>query len=252
MGLTYSVITVCLNAGRTIADTVRSVLSQQPLPRQYLLVDGGSTDDTLAQVEAARTRLPPAPAVDLRLLQQSPLGPGVAGIPAAWNQALLLADADLIMILNADDWYEPNAAATVLRAAEQHPEADLFVSAIHYRSAPDAAVLRTQGPRRLGWLPVLMPVPHPGCFVRRRVYERLGPYDVRYAISADYDFIYRAARAGCVFRYLPEALVSMRPGGLARQRLPLARRETRDIARRHGAGLLLPNAAFLLRWWLQR
>jgi len=251
MNLSYGVITICLNAGRTIADTLQSVVLQQPPPRQYIIVDGGSEDDTLQQIALARTRLPAAASVDLRLEAQLHR-PGAAGIPAAWNQGLRRIDADIVFIVNADDWYEPHAAATVLHAFSDHPAADLVVAPIQYRTAPAAPVLRVQRPRSLRWLPVLMPIPHPGCFVRRRVYDRIGLFSEDYAVSADYEFIYRAARAGCSIHALGEPLVSMRPGGFARQRLALARRETFRIARAQGAGALLPAAAFLVRWLLNR
>ncbi len=250
----YVVITACLNAGKTIGDTVRSVLSQTPPPRQYLIIDGGSQDDTLERVAEARRSLPSPAAVDVRVEPQRPLAPGAAGIPSAWNQALeAVAEPDpVIFILNADDWYEDGAAKTVLEAFAQHPEADIVACPVQYRAAPGGPVLGVQPLRSLRWIPFLMPVPHPGCFVRRQVYERLGRFSEQYVISADYDFVYRAVRGGCRFHGLGRPLVSMRPGGLARQRRRLARRETFLIARRHGAGLLRPGAAFLVRCLLNR
>ena len=145
----YAVITACLNAGSTIADTLRSVLSQTPPPRQFIVVDGGSQDDTLERVEAARLNLPAASA--FRLETQRP-APGAAGIPAAWNQALRLVAGephDAVFILNADDWYEPGAAAAVLKAFAEHPHADIVTAAIQYRAGPGAPVLRRQQPRSL-------------------------------------------------------------------------------------------------------
>jgi glycosyltransferase involved in cell wall biosynthesis len=252
MSLSYGVITICLNAGKTIGDTVRSVLGQQPPPRQYVIVDGGSTDDTLTQVAAARAAVPAAASVDLRLEPQRQRPGSAAGIPAAWNQGLEHLDAEIVCIINADDWYEPETAATVLQAFADHPDADLVVAPIQYRNAPGSPVLRVQQPRSLRWLPALMPVPHPGCFVRRRVYERIGVFNEEFAVSADYEFIYRAARAGCRLHRLDRPLVSMRPGGFARQRLALARRETFRIGRAHSGGTLVPAAAFLLRWLTRR
>lgn len=243
MNLSYGVITICLNAGKTIADTLQSVAAQQPPPRQYVIVDGGSQDDTLERIRAS--------GLEARLETQT-RHPGAAGIPAAWNQALRCIDADIVSILNADDWYEPHAAATVLQTFADHPAADLVVAPIQYRTAPGGPVLRIQRPRSLLWLPLLMPLPHPGCFVRRRVYDRLGAFSEDYAVSADYEFIYRAHRAGCRIHTLNEPLVSMRPGGFARQRRALARQETFRIARTHGGGLLLPGVAFVVRWLLKR
>jgi len=248
----YAVITICLNAGRTIADTVGSVLSQTPAPARYIFVDGGSQDDTLARIQEACAGSPAAARVPILIETQSPV-PRAAGIPAAWNQALrAITHEEVVFILNADDWYEPDAAATVLNVLAEDPAADIVLTPIVYREAPGRPILRRQAPCSLRWLPVLMPLPHPGCFVRRRVYDRLGLFSEDYSISADYDFIYRAARAGCRFHRLNRPLVSMRPGGLAHRRLALARRETFRIARRHGAGILLPGTAFLGRWLLNR
>jgi glycosyltransferase involved in cell wall biosynthesis len=247
MNLSYSVITICLNAGKTIADTLQSVVAQQPPPKQYLIVDGGSEDDTLERIAAARL---PAARINLNLETQLPR-PGAAGIPAAWNQALQRIDADIVFILNADDWYEPHAAAAVLQTFADHPTVDLVAAPIQYRTAPGSPVLRIQRPRSLRWLPLLMPLPHPGCFARHRLYDRVGLFNENYAVSADYDFIYRATRAGCRIHTLDQPLVSMRPGGFARQRLAQARRETFRIARTHG-GSALPAAAFLVRWLSNR
>jgi glycosyltransferase involved in cell wall biosynthesis len=249
--LSYDAITICLNAAPTIGDTLRSVLSQTPPPRQYLIVDGGSTDGTQAQIAAARQALA-STATAVHVEAQEPCAPRAAGIPSAWNQALRRVTADVVFIINADDWYEPAAAPTVLHAFAENPAADIVTTGILYRATPGGPVLRQQSPRSLRWLPVLMPVPHPGCFVRRTVYDRLGRFDERYAVSADYDFVYRAARQRCVFLSLPQPLVSMRPGGFARQRLGRARRETFLVAHRHGAGWLRPGVALVVRWLLQR
>jgi GT2 family glycosyltransferase len=97
-----------------------------------------------------------------------------------------------------------------------------------------------------------MPLPHPGCFIRRRVYDQIGLYDERYAVSADYDFIYRCRRAGIGRVTLDTPLVAMRLGGLAGRQRPLARKETREIALRHGRCPVLPRLAYALRTWFSR
>ena len=126
MSLSYSVITIARNAGSTIDDTLESVLSQTPPPSQYLLIDGGSEDDTLARIDAARRRAPADTAVVVQA--QAACAPGAAGIPSAWNQALRQATGDIIFILNADDWYEPDAARRVLAAFAAAPDTDVVVT----------------------------------------------------------------------------------------------------------------------------
>ena len=248
--VSYAVITICRNAADTIARTIGSVLRQDPLPEAYIFVDAASEDGTK---EVIRESLRPLAEtrMSVEILNQKP-DPDRAGIPAAWNLALERVESDAVFILNADDWYEPETATTVLHEFAAEAEPDIVVSPIVWRSAPEAPACRVQRPRSLRLLPLLMPLPHPGCFIRRRVYERIGFYDERYSVSADYDFIYRAALASCRFRYLATPLVNMQPGGFARRRLALARQETREIGLRHCRLAVLPHVAYMLRTLLHR
>jgi glycosyltransferase len=62
---------------------------------------------------------------------------------------------------------------------------------------------------RWGWMP-----PHPTLFLRRTAYDRLGLFDTRYRIAADYEFMLRALlQHRLKTAYLPEVLVRMRAGG---------------------------------------
>ena len=83
--------------------------------------------------------------------------------------------------------------------------------------------------------------------MRKSLYEKIGLYDERYAISADYDFIWRCRKANAKIRILEDILVSMEAGGLANSSRKAARRETLDIALRHSSMPLLARIAFLLR-----
>ena len=86
----------------------------------------------------------------------------------------------------------------------------------------------------------------------RAVYEDLGGYDESLRISADYEFVYRCRRDGRRFLRLREVLVNMHLGGTAGRNRVTARRETRDVALRHGAPAGIPWAAYLLRRMLRR
>ena len=242
--MTYGVITITRNAEQTILRTIESVLSQDAPPSQYVLVDGGSRDTTCdiidAKIAAAREQNLPT-RVWLEK-QQKPQG----GIPAAWNQGLAHLDCDIVSILNGDDWFEPGAAAWVLKTFQEQPDVELLATAIRMHD-PERQSVRVARPRPFLLFPLLMPVMHPGCFVRRGVYDRVGDFDEHYRVSADYDFVYRCRRAGISMRRFHVAPVNMQAGGMAGRNRRTARRETREIALRHTRCKPLPWLAWALR-----
>ncbi len=237
-----SILTICWNSVGTIERCVRSVLRNHVLPWEYLFVDGGSTDGTLEKLAELGQELEAA-GVRFRLLPQQ-RREGEAGIPSAWNQGLAAAEGEWIALLNSDDWYETDAIERVT---------DCMAPSVELISAP-VRLISPQGqetgilfPRRLWLLEFLMPLPHPGCFVSRRLYDRIGLYDTRYKLSADYDFIWRCRKGHVVVTRLSTPCVCMETGGAANRQRALARNETLTIARRHSAFPLLAWGAWGLR-----
>lgn len=240
-----TVVTICRNAAATIGRTIDSVLGQCALPKEYLFVDGGSSDGTLAAI-AARTPMLEKRGVRCRVLHQE-CPAGVAGIPHAWNMGLAEASGNVVALLNADDWYEPETLFCVKEAFAAHPGCEAVAMPVAYRE-PDGSVRLVFGCHPMGQLPWRMTVPHPGCFFTSGLYRRLGGYDTAYRISADYDFVWRCRRAGVKWCVLQEALVNMQAGGMAESGRAMARRETLTIARRHTSFLdMRPWLAWLLR-----
>ncbi len=246
-----TLITICWNAEATLARTLDSVLAQGIPPAEYRVVDGGSTDGTLALLEEYRPRFLER-GIPL-LVEPQKRVPGEAGIPNAWNQALREAEGEVVGLLNADDWYEPALLARMCDAFGADPglgAVSVPVSMDH----PDPGKSWIFHPQPLSRLPWKMPVPHPGTFFRRSVYETVGLYDTTLRIAADYDFVWRCRVVGVKWRYLPEpAGVHMQLGGLANSSRALARRETYRAARKHGSFWNpVPALALLLRILLGR
>ena len=239
-----TIITICWNAIATLEHTIRSVLAQTRKPDEYLFVDGGSSDGTIELIAKLSPELRSA-GIATRLLPQH-RNPGEAGIPSAWNQGIALATGDVIALLNADDWLEPNCLQDVEHAFADMPSPGLVIAPIRF-IGQDNQVTRVKRPAPLWQCAFRMPVPHPGTFVHASIYQQLGTYDTRYKISADYDFIWRCHKARIPLKILPTPLVNMQLGGLANSSRALARRETLQIARRHSRLPILPWLAWLLR-----
>ncbi len=239
-----SLITICWNSERALKRTLDSVVEQTCRPDEYVFVDGGSTDGTLSILEDFKAKAERMK-MDVRILQQHRTE-GAAGIPDAWNQGIDNVKGDVIGLLNSDDWYEPTALESVKTALTEHPECGAASCPVRFMNE-NGDVVKVSYPKCLElFLPFLMPVPHPGLFVRRATYDNIGKYNVTYKISADYDFVWRFYRARLKLAYVEKAQVNMELGGLANSSRELARNETLEIARCHGAGFLA-RIAWLLR-----
>jgi glycosyltransferase involved in cell wall biosynthesis len=246
--ISYAVITVCRNSAATIRRTIESVFGQTVRPAEYVFVDGGSRDATVpiiesAVAEAARRNVPTRCSV---IHQHN------KGITQAWNIGLGAVAADVVCILNSDDWYDPDTAQHVIARFRRHRDAAIVLGSGRYLRGPEDTAPRICRPRPFFALPFAMTVIHPACFVRRDVYARIGLFDERYQIAADYDFVYRCRRAGIRFVRAPEVVVNVLRGGFAETHLALGRQEVAEIGRRHARWPILAGAGTLARQVFKR
>ena len=247
-GVSYGVITVCRDSAATIRRTIDSVLRQAVLPGEYVFVDGGSQDGTVAIVESAiaevaRRSLPTRCA----LIHQPN-----KGITQAWNIGLGTVTADIVCILNSDDWYDPDTAERMIARFVRDPRAAIVLGSGRYLQGADDATPRICTPRPFFALPFAMTVIHPACFVRRGAYSQIGPFDERYQIAADYDFVYRCHRAGVRFVRAPEVMVNVQRGGFSETNRALGWQEVAEIGRRHARWPILAGAGALARQLFKR
>ncbi len=203
-----SVITVCLNAERHLREAMESVLAQTYPHIEYLLIDGGSCDSTLAIVHEYEPRFEGR----MRWLSEPD-----EGIYHAMNKGIALATGDIIGILNADDLLVPDALDVVVTTLTGAPEAEVAYGGTSNidehgvvtsdRPAPDEITLDVMSAGML--------FSHQSMFVRAETYRRLGTYDTRYKVLADWDFVLRCIRAGVVFVNTGVRLSAFRVGGVS-------------------------------------
>lgn len=169
-----SVIIPCYNAGRFVGDAIASALAQSRPANEIIVVDDGSTDDSVAQVERFTGQI--------RLIRQAN-----AGAAAARNAGLAAARHELIAFLDADDLWPPHSLACRIAALDR-PEIDLVFGAV--RQLIDDG----DGQARLG-------PPHEGrlagsMIIRRQVFDRVGQFDESLASAEVIDLAARAQAAG--------------------------------------------------------
>ena len=110
---TVSIVTVTYNSERALGVTMESVLNQSYSGIEYLIIDGASSDGTVALAEGYRERMERR-GIRLRIVSEKD-----GGIYDAMNKGIRLAAGDVIGILNSDDWYEKDTVETVVREFER-------------------------------------------------------------------------------------------------------------------------------------
>lgn len=201
-----TIITVCFNSAETLAGTLQSVASQKSVVPLHYVQDGGSvdgTEDLVAQYD------------NVKFISQLD-----DGVYCALNIAISAVSDGIIGILHADDFYPDDAVLErVMQTFADDPSLVGVYGDLNYVSSKNVSrIVRywhsssyRQGLLRRGWMP-----PHPTLFLRHSVYEEIGGFDLKYKISADFDFIMRTfERFGDRISYIPSVLVHMRTGGLS-------------------------------------
>lgn len=195
-----SVVTVCFNSAATIAYAVESFLRQNHPDKELVIVDGASSDDTLAIVRSIGGDDP--------IVISEP----DRGLYDAMNKGLANYSGDAVGFLNSDDRFKDCEALSHI--AEGLEDADIVHGNIDFVADHDShrLVRRWQGGAYYkgsfanGWMP-----PHPTFYARRRVFDAVGRFDLHYRIAADYDLMLRAMelhdfRAAFVDRVLVDML----------------------------------------------
>lgn len=183
-----SVITPSLNQGAYLERTLRSVLDQAYPDLEYIVVDGGSTDESVEILERYEDRLAYWVSEPDR------------GQAHAINKGLMRATGDVVAYINSDDYYLPGAFETALRPFAENPDVAWVAGACRY-VFPDGTVETVWHPRppknrRVSWVASQWSVPQASSFWSRRTFARLGAFreDLHYVF--DTEFMLRLAIAG--------------------------------------------------------
>lgn len=205
--LTLSVVIPTLNQGDTIEDTLASILAQGCGDHlEIIVMDGGSTDGTLAVLERYRPWI------------HHLVSGADGGQSQAINRGFSLARGELLAWINSDDYYLPGALGAVLRRFGAEPDLQFLVG------AGDVVSLDNTFLRHVPPLPMDATTMHEwkldrwvmqqSCFWRRGLWQRVGGVDESLHLLMDYDLWFRFSKlteAGrldqtlAAMRYYPEA-----------------------------------------------
>jgi len=199
-----SIITVSYNSANTIETTFKSVLQQTYNNIEYIVVDGGSTDNTLKIAKKYNE------IINVLVSEQD------NGLYDAMNKGIKLATGDIIGFINSDDLFcDPDALTKVVKVFETNKNLDSVYADLFYVSQKDINhisrrwITGMQKPFKYGWHPA-----HPTFYIKKSVYNKYGFFDLSFKLAADFEIMLRFLdKYKISTTYLASPLVKMRLGG---------------------------------------
>ena len=200
-----SVITIVFNNVRDIERTILSVINQSYSNIEYVVIDGGSADGTLEILNKYRPRI------------STVISEADNGIYDAMNKGLANATGDYVLFMNSGD--EIYASDTVEMIFSTQPDADIYYGETEMfdENWKSLGQRRHKAPLQFTWKDFKygMSISHQAIYIRRAITTR---YDTNYKLSADIDWILRAAKNAKKIvntnRYVAKYLV----GGMSKKR----------------------------------
>lgn len=200
-----SIITVTYNSELYLEDTILSVLNQDYNDIEYIIIDGGSTDNTLSIIDKYKDN------IDIFISEPD------KGIYDAMNKGIKASNGDIIGFLNSDDIFMNSTVISSI-TKEFNIDIDCIIGDVVYVRPNDLnTFIRRYSSKfktfyfKFGHMPA-----HPSFYAKRELYKIVGSYNISFKISADFDFLLRALyvhRAN--YRYLNIIFVKMRIGGVS-------------------------------------
>ena len=194
----FSVITPSLNQGRFIRDCIESVRAQVEVEVEHIVVDGCSTDETVAILKCY-------PHIQWTSEPDR-------GQTDAINKGFRQASGDWLMWLNADDYLLPRAFAKVTQFVQAHPEADVIYGDSDFVDKQGNIVGRKREGDFSYWMLLFYGtfIPSTSTFYRRKLVDAGHLLDASQKVAMDLEYYLRLAQAGFRFEHLPQPLACFR------------------------------------------
>lgn len=206
-----SIITVVYNGAEHIRDCIDSVLGQTYPDIEYIIIDGQSTDGTVAIIQSYGTKV--------ACFVSEP----DKGLYDAMNKGIGLATGEVIGLLNADDFYRHDRVIANMVALVERTGSDAVYGDMLYVDRTDTQKLKrywrsgwySKNAFMWGWMPG-----HLSFFARRTLYERYGLFRLDLKSAADYELLLRFIhRHKAKLAYMNEVTIVMRAGGISNSSL---------------------------------
>ncbi|MDO8263090.1 MAG: glycosyltransferase family 2 protein [Gallionella sp.] len=240
-----SIVTVVRNGEPFLEETISSVIAQKTEDVEYIIIDGASSDGTLAIIKKYEEY------IDYWISEPD------RGIYDAMNKGIRAAKGAFVGLLNSGDRYAAGALTLVLDEIRNMRSRDVVIAGgvamldISGRIAATHMVDVNSLSNKFRF----MPLNHPAMFVANSIYAEAGLYREDLRICSDYDFVLKLLDRRVEIRFIPEVLTEMRAGGISDSPTTLLTRlrEGFQVRRQHkGLGYSLMIVARELMSFLYR
>jgi glycosyltransferase involved in cell wall biosynthesis len=194
----FTILTASLNKGATLRKTLESIRNQSFQNFEHIVVDGGSSDQTLEILKNYQNTY--------NMIWISEPDKGIAD---ALNKGLKLVMGRYVLVIQADDALLDNHTIKNVYSTLKTEAFDIYAFPVAWNTLGRARTVNKLV-RVLWWNRFRNIFPHQGIFVHRTVFDRIGRYNERFSISMDYDFFYRALLSKCTVKFetMPVALIN--------------------------------------------
>lgn len=202
-----SIITATFNREATIKHTLDSLKKQDYTDIEHIIVDGASTDGTMAIVQANK-------GMNTIIISEPDYGAF-----DALNKGLKLATGDIVGFLHSDDFFaNSHVISDVVATMKKHKVDSVFGDVAFVSSKDTNKMVRYYSSKKFhpgrfeyGFMPA-----HPTFFTKREYYERFGYFDTKYKIAADFELLVRFLYEQKIsYKYMDQLMIYMHMGGLS-------------------------------------
>jgi len=203
--LKVSIATITYNSSSTLKETILSVINQDYPNIEYIIKDGGSTDETINIAETFRNKIH-------RIVSEKD-----AGLYDALNKAIDLCTGEIIGFIHSDDILIDHSVISEIANIFEKEKCDGLYANLYYVNRFDTSkIIRKwnsgkykDGMFLSGWMP-----PHPTFFVKKECYENFGKFNLQLKSAADYELMLRFIHKNKIkISYLDNYIIKMRAGG---------------------------------------
>jgi len=171
----FSIITVVYNGEKYLEKTIQSVINQNFKNFEYIVIDGGSTDNSINIIKKFEKK------IDYWVSEKD------RGIYDAFNKGMRVSKGKFIGFINSDDVYKKNALNIIAKYVKKNQQADFIFGSVkkHW------GILHGYRPHKIKYSWGFYSSHSTGFFIKRKAAKKVGFYNLKYKYHSDYDYFYR-------------------------------------------------------------